>query len=268
MRRGLLPLICLLLLVPAGAQAAEYNGRIDGAIAAYRLSGVEPDGDPIYQVALRMGLPASNRVPATSIIVSAYLENFTPDTTPILPDLLNPKRTARNLGGFLDGKAILVDDAGKTLGIGVFLNEAFLDNTNHTRLTFYTQAGRASGTLKGVFTLGRKGSIRGRLTGAIRLPPAALARVRQDRGKPMKPLKDIVNRVTVRPHYYGTRGVRATRPAYNTGFGNGVPGASGSGGRSVSPLTVLAGVGAVLSLLIAVVLYWLERRKVAATARG
>lgn len=249
----------LLFSLPATVHAAAYSRNFHGAIDAARLSGVEPDGDPLYQVAMTMHMPAQGQIPATSIVVSAYLENFSPDTTPTLPDLLHPNQTAQNLGGFLDGKAILVDDAGNTLGTGVFVNEAFLNNTNHAVLRFYSAKNQATGKLAGVFTLARKGGMSGQLSGQIILPPAALALARRDQGKTMKPLKQIIDQVTVHPHYYGTKGVHASHP-YNTGFGNSASGGGTGHGQTLSPLTMAAGAGAIVCLLIAGGLYLIERR--------
>jgi hypothetical protein len=251
--------LAALLGMRCTAFAAGYSTQAKGTIQAYRFAGVEPDGDPLYQVALQMRLTASGGVPAANLVVSAYLENFSRDTTPILPDLLHPKQTVQGLGGYLDGKAILTDDAGDTVAIGIFLNEAFLDNTNHTVMKFVrTDPSAGSGNLKGEFTLHGKGVFTGHFAGTLTLPRAALNQIARHRGQRMKPLKDIVNQVTVHPHYYGTRGVHASGPAYNTGF---APSGTPSSGRKLSPLTIAAAIGAVVSLLLAGGLYWLERRR-------
>ena len=65
------------------------------------------------------------------LVLSAYLENFQPDTTPLLPDLLHPDRTATSLGGFMQGKAALVNRGGRMGYRGSLLAEVFRDNSAH-----------------------------------------------------------------------------------------------------------------------------------------
>jgi hypothetical protein len=248
-------------VVAAPSEPFAWSGSVQG----YALSGVEPDGDPLYRVALQSRLVGVN-MPPVKLIVSSYLENFHPDTTPVLPDLLNPKQEAQNLGGFLEGKVLLTDDAGNTLYLGSFLTEAFLNNTNHTLMTFYNKSSgyAGGGRIKGSFVFGKQANFVGQLTGTLKLSAAAIADLKAHQGQKMKPLKDIIDAVTVTPHYYGTRGVHSSSPALHTGFGSngstGTPGSSG-GGRQISPLTIAAGIGAILSLLAAGWLYLVERRR-------
>jgi hypothetical protein len=243
-----------------GAHTIAWTGSVQG----YALSGVEPDGDPLYRVALQSRL-VSTDLPPLRLIISAYLENFKPDTTPVLPDLLHPNQVATNLGGFLEGKALLTDDAGDILYIGSFLTEAFLDNTNHTVIRFYSKSAgyTGGGQIKGTFLFGKQANFSGLLQGPLTLSAAAVTDLRQHRGRKMKPLKDIIDAVSVTPHYYGTRGVHSSAPALHTGFGPGgtATGSSSGGGRQLSPVTVIAGIGAVVSLLIAAGLYVAERRR-------
>ena len=74
---------------------------------------------------------APSALPDSKLILSTYLENFQPDTTPVLPDLLHPNQTANGLGGFMTGKAALVNAAGRVGYRGGLLAEVFLDNSVH-----------------------------------------------------------------------------------------------------------------------------------------
>jgi hypothetical protein len=233
-----------------------------GIVAGYRLAGIEPDGDPLDQVLLQTRLSPSAGLPVTRLIVSSYLENFKPDTTPILPDLLHPNSTAQNLGGFLQGKALLTDDAGNVLYIGSFLGEAFLDNSNHAVMTLFgTNAGYGGqAKLKGIFRLRKDGSLNGTFTGRIALPAAARRQIMANRGAPMKPLKQIISVVTVRPAaMVGRKTARSVSVPLHTGFGS--PTSSASTGMHISTLTIVAAVGAVLSLLMGGFLFWFDHRR-------
>jgi hypothetical protein len=244
-----------------------YAPRIAGRIAASRLSGVEPDGDPLYQVVLQTRLSASHGVPATHLIVDAYLENFQPDTTPILPDLLHANQTAQNLGGFLQGKALLTDDAGNVLYIGTVVVEAFLDNSNHLAMTL-AGSGAAfggKGKLLGAFSLRKDGSLAGSLKGTLNVRAQARKQLLANGGAKMKPLKDIISVVSVRPHPMVGRagGSGRTTPLPN----NYVPPPTASGSSThVNPWSIVAAIGAVISLLLAGVLYVMDRRKSAIKA--
>jgi hypothetical protein len=186
------------------------------------------------------------------------MENFKPDTTPILPDLLHPKETAQNLGGFLQGKAILTDNAGSILYRGTFTAEAFLDNTNHVVTTFFGVSAARSGaaTLKGAFTLHKDGSLAGRLSGSISLPPAARSQIEEHRGASMPKLETLVNGMTVVPHpMVGKTTSGSSAAPLNTGYGQ-----PASPGRHISPLTIVAALGAAISFLLAGTLWWWQRR--------
>jgi hypothetical protein len=249
-------------LAAMGKGNDPYAPRITGQVAASRLSGVEPDGDPLYQVVLQTRLSASRGIPAGNLIVEAYLENFQPDTTPILPDLLHPNQTAQNLGGFLQGKALLTDDAGNVLYVGTIVVEGFLDNSNHLAVTL-TGSGAASGgkgKLLGAFTLHKDGSLAGRLKGSLVLPSAARRQLLAKLGVKMKPLKDIISVVTVRPHpMVGRAGGAVTTPLPS----NYVPPTASGGSKHLNPWSIVAAIGAVVSLLLAGVLYFMEKRKAA-----
>jgi hypothetical protein len=230
-------------------------------VAGFRLSGVEPDGDPLYEVLLNTTLTASNGVPRTHLIVDSYMENFQPDTTPILPDLLHPTQTAQNLGGFLEGKALLTDDAGDVLYRGSFTAEAFLDNTNHAVMTLYGMgaAGKAGATLKGAFTLHKNATLNGRFHGTISLPAAARAQLTQHTGVQMRPIKQILSGVTVKPHpMVGRPTSGGPSTPLPTGYSQ-APGPASQPSHSLSPITIVAGAGAILSFLMAGLLWWWQR---------
>lgn len=238
-----------------GKQMTAYRPSAKGVVAGYRLAGIEPDGDPLNQVVLQTRLAASDGVPATHLIVDSYLENFQPDTTPILPDLLNPKQNAQNLGGFLQGKALLTDDAGSVLYIGSFLAEAFLDNSNHAvaRLEGSGAAYGGSLRLKGTFRLRKDGSLSGAFQGQILLPPAAKHQIIARRGARMKPLKQIISVVTVKPApMMGKATTGSPKAALHTGYG---PQPSHSG-QQISTWMIAAGIAVAAIFLATAVLFW------------
>lgn len=247
-----------------GATAARYSPTITGSVQGYRLAGIEPDGDPLDQVVLQTRLSASAGLPAMNLIINSYLENFKPDTTPILPDLLNPKQTAQNLGGFLQGKALLTDDAGNTLFVGSFLAEAFInDNSNHAvmRLDGMGSASHGIALLKGIFYLRRDTTLHGSLAGSIRLPPAGKRFIEAHRGARMKPLTQIINLVRVKPAAMVGRATAKSRTVpLHTGYSRPASPTPPRAAGHASPVTIIAGIGAVVSLLLGVYLFWLERR--------
>lgn len=265
-------LAALSYTVPVALAAPERFGvpvsaSFDGSVQGYRLAGVEPDGDPLYQVVLQNRLAASGGLPAVTLIVSSYLENFRPDTTPVLPDLLHPKRTAQNLGGFLQGKVLLTDDAGDVLYLGSFVAEAFLDNSNHTVTQFFgSHTYPGGGALHGTFSIQGKGTLHGKLSGSLALSSGALRQLRQHRGAKIKPIDQIIKVVTVKPHYYGTTGNGTSSAPLHTGFGGGT--APAGNAHSISPWTIAAGAGAIACLLLAGLLFVLDRRRQLATQAG
>lgn len=259
-----------IFLLASHLAAAPYAPVITGQVDGFRLAGIEPDGDPLDQVVLSTTLRPSGNVPRLHLIVNSYLENFKPDTTPILPDLLHENRTATNLGGFLNGKALITDDAGNLLYVGDFLAEAFLNNTNHTvmRLSGVYAARGSSAQLKGVFTLKKNGALAGSLTGAIAIPPAARSQIAGNRGATMKSVAKIIGLVTVKPHAMMGRSTHSTSAPLHTGYGKKgnkstspapAPSAS-SPHRTLSPVTLIAGAGAIVCLLAAVGLWLWQRR--------
>jgi hypothetical protein len=264
-RFSIVTLILIALCAPAApvqAAGGSYRASLTGSVAAFRLAGVEPDGDPLDQVLLQTTLAPSGSIPRLHLIVDSYLENFTPDTTPILPDLLHPSRSAQNLGGFLQGKALITDDAGDLIATGSFLAEAFLDNSNHAVATLDgSGAGKGSHIqLKGVFTLHKGGAMDGTLFGTVSLTPGARGQLAAHRGKLMRKLKDIINGVSVRPHPMVGKSTKGSSSPYKTGYGSGGSTSAPQPHRTVSPVTIVAGIGAVLSFLSAAVLWWWQRR--------
>jgi hypothetical protein len=270
----------LLLLIPSAAHAAApppYSAPVHGELAGWRLSGVEPDGDPLYQAVMQTVLAPAHGLPAMNLIVDTYYEQFKPDTTPILPDLLHKNRQAQNLGAFLQGKILLTDDAGNVVSIGSFISEAFLDNTNNAVMMLYGGAHGygARGTLSGIYNLKVIGNqavkISGRFSGRLSLSKGARQAIVAHRGARMKSLKRIISQVTVVPHAMVGRnvtksssvplhtefsGVKAKKPTF----------AGSSSGHPISPVTIVSAGGAVLCFLLAAVLYWRGRR--AALSKG
>jgi hypothetical protein len=190
-----LSLACLLLAaqlaaVPAGAAASSpgdrFRGALQGKIVQSGLSGFEPDFDPIDRVIIAATLHDPRSAPAalpdSKLILSTYLENFQPDTTPVLPDLLHPNQTANGLGGFMTGKAALVNAAGRVSYRGGLLAEVFLDNSVHLVVDLQRVNAPASAPtlrIQGVFTLSKDLSVHGLLqsTRALSRPELALLRV-------------------------------------------------------------------------------------------
>jgi hypothetical protein len=267
--RWCVALAMLLALFPSLAAASAVPGSRTayapsgvGHLAGYRLAGIEPDGDPIDQALLKVRLGPSRGIPSMNLIVDAYLENFKPDTTPVLPDLLHQNRVAHNLGGFLQGKALLTDDSGQVLYVGSFLAEAFLDNSNHAVLSLDgTGAGRGgTAVLAGTFRLAKDASFSGSFTGHVRMPSRAQQQILKTRGKRMRSLKQIIKVVTVRPAPMMGRATKGTAGApLHTAFAHAKHRAVPT--RHVSPFTIIAGLGAIVSFVIALVLWRAERRR-------
>lgn len=258
MIRALL-VILLLLSAPSPVRAAPDRALLTGRVVGYRLSGIEPDGDPIDQVILSTTLASAHGIPRLHLIVSSYLENFKPDTTPVLPDLLHPQHDAQNMGGFLEGKSLITDDAGDILYVGDFLAEAFFNNTNHAVFSLSGRGPARGGhvTLKGIFTLHRDASLSGTLSGTITLPAAARAQLRAHAGRTMRSIKDIISAVTVHPApMMGRSTTGNSRAVLHTGYGP-----TPSSHRALNPITIIAGIGVVVSLLWAGLLLRNDRRR-------
>ena len=210
----------------AEAATAPFTAALSGAIVRFDLGGTEPDGDPIIHAAmdttLRDARPAGAALPPGRLIVSAYLENFQSGTTPVLPDLLHPDQTATGVGGFMQGKAALLNAAGRVAYRGGLLAEVFTDNSVHLVIDL-ERSGAPAGVpttpalrLLGTMTL-RKDLT---LTGGLRAPEGLTAadvaalRARPVAG-PRPPWQDVVRGLAVRrPAQVGTG--RAQRYAIPT----------------------------------------------------
>lgn len=164
---------------PVKASGASYSLVFSGKPVNFDLSGLEPDFDPIYKVivtgTLHDGRKAPRALPDATLILSAYLEAFKPDTTPVLPDLLHPDQQATDLGGFLSGKAALLNIGGRIVYRGSMLAEIFQDNTEHLVVDLDPAGTGKSVRLEGVISLHRGGSESGTLRALTPLARAALA---------------------------------------------------------------------------------------------
>lgn len=247
--------------------ASGYHPSVSGKLIGYRLAGIEPDGDPLDQIALQTTLSPSATVPSMRLFVNAYLENFKPDTTPILPDLLNRNKQAQNLGGFLQGKALITDNAGNVLYIGAFLAEAFLNNSNHAvmQLDGGSAAASSHARLQGTFSLNKQGALHGAFQGRLTLPVAALRQIERYRKATIQSaqVKSILDAVKVKPAaMVGRKTARSQTVPLHTGYANTTPARTVTthSTRRVSQWTIIAGAGAVVCFVTAALLFIRERR--------
>ncbi|HVA92157.1 MAG TPA: hypothetical protein VNL71_20215 [Chloroflexota bacterium] len=194
----------------ARPSAKSYTLRYTGTAVNFDLSGLEPDFDPIYKVIVSTTLhdtrSKSVALPDATLILSAYLEVFQPDTTPVLPDLLHPNQVASNLAGFLSGAAALINVGGKVIYRGSMVGEIFQDSTEGLVIDL-APIGAASGDpsvrLQGVLVLHKGGSESGTLQALTPLPRSALEAPR-DR---MPSWQAVVNGMSVHtPTMMGTAG--------------------------------------------------------------
>ena len=194
---------------PGHGYALSFAGRA----VNFDLSGLEPDFDPIYKLTITGALhdkrAAATALPDATLILSAYLEAFKPDTTPVLPDLLHTDQVAENLGGFISGKAALVNIGGHVVYRGSLLAEIFQDNTEHIVIDLDPLAKGSSVRLQGVITLKRGGDEGGTLQALSPLTRSALA---VPRG-PAISWQEVTAGMNVRkPVMMGTAGSGATGP--------------------------------------------------------
>jgi len=203
-------------LAPASTTPATLT--LSGKIVKVDLSGFEPDFDPIDRVVMAVTLhdtrPPALALPDTMLVLSTYLENFQPDTTPVLPDLLHPNQTAQSLGGFMQGKAVLVNAAGQTSYRGSLLAEVFLDNSAHLIVDVdRIGAPNTAPSLRliGALTLYKDLSVRGTVHAERALTTAETAALRVPRGH-LPSWQSVVSGLSVRaPAMMGTAGGK--RPA-------------------------------------------------------
>ena len=160
----------------------SYTLAFTASAVSFDLSGMEPDFDPIYRLIVTGTVhdqrPLAHALPDATLVLSSYLEVFQPDTTPLLPDLLQPALTATDLAGFLTGKAALVNTGGKIVYRGSLLAEIFSDNTEHLLVDLY-RVGAATNVppirLQGPLQLKKGGGETGSLRALKPLASAALA---------------------------------------------------------------------------------------------
>ena len=221
-------ILCLAWAVPQRQALADgpatapptWRTTLDGKVVRFGFSGFEPDFDPIDRViiaaALRDERPAAAALPETMVVLSAYLENFQPDTTPLLPDLLHQDQVATSLGGFMQGKAALVNAAGRISYRGSLLAEVFLDNSVHLILDLRRVGSRATEQalrLTGVLALSKTLTLSGHLRSARPLSTVDEAALRVARGRP-ESWQSVVGGLAVRvPAMLGTAGTtRSSAP--------------------------------------------------------
>ena len=88
------------VVAPVNAEAGDrLRGSLHGKIVQAGLSGFEPDFDRIDRVIIAATLhdtgTAPTALPDSMLVLSTYLENFQPDTTPVLPDLSGTRTRPR-----------------------------------------------------------------------------------------------------------------------------------------------------------------------------
>jgi len=236
-------LVALALGVSAGTAARAdsqdpvYAPAVSGSVVRFSLAGVEPDLDPIDRMiiaaTLRDTRPDGRALPAGTLILSTYLENFQPQTTPILPDLLNQQRVATNLGGFLQGKAALVTRAGRVAYRGSVLAETFLDN--QVRMIVDLQRVGAPLAeqdirLAGALTMRKDLTMAGALHALAPLTAAQMAPLRAAPGRSLS-WREVVAGMAVRfPRMMGTDATTVATPSLQQ--------------RQQPALTAVAGLGA------------------------
>lgn len=249
--------------VPASAAAAPplYRAAFTGTVVQFGLSGFEPDFDAIDRVVISATLHDTRRaglaLPDAHLVLSAYLENFQPDTTPVLPDLLHPNQTATSLGGFLSGKAALLNNAGRLRYKGSLLAETFLDNSAHVVIDVQPTGAPATAPvlrLEGIFTLYKAGTtlnVHGEMHAIRRLLASERASLRVPHGRAPSWQSVIAGLSVHIPTMMGTAGAArptaAPAPRPRTG---GVP--------RLSVRAVALG-GMVIALAIILIVLWRQR---------
>lgn len=268
----------LALASPAPKSVDNFHGRFVGNIIYFNPAGFEPDFDPIERVIIQTTV-RSPRTPPMTLILDAYLENFQPDTTPILPDLINTKiQLSTTLGGFFTGQAIVVAPGGHVLYTGLILAEAFLSpqGVQHMILRLSGQGPASGGVMNvdSVFHAYKSSVVSGSLYGKVTIPPAA-RRALNAPGSRKLSLNQILKDFNVpRPSQKGTAG--NGRPGsgtcvlgHCTNVGTPVPGHPTATPVSSNPasstsshpvwMTVLGGVFIGLAVILMVVFFFQRR---------
>jgi hypothetical protein len=243
-----------------------------GKAVSFDLSGFEPDMDPLYKVIISGTLhdrrPAAAALPDATLVLSAYLESFQPDTTPVLPDLLHPDQVADNLGGFLQGKAALVNAGGHIVYRGSLLAEIFADSTEHLVVDLApANAGPDAPTirLQGSVKLAVGGSESGVLNALQPLARSALAVA----PGPALSWQRVVDDLTVRPPaMLGTAGstnARTSTPSVPTppAMAPVPPRATAAVGPGAARRLALAASAVLAALLVLVLILRAVRRRIA-----
>lgn len=256
-------------IVPALAThpATPYTPTLVGKVVRVELSGFEPDFDPIRRVIIAASLRdrrGAHPLPDAMLVLSSYVELFQPGTTPVLPDLLHPGLIATSLGGFMQGKAALVNASGQTVYNGDLLGEIFLDSSVDVVVDLNpVHGGPAAPTvrIKGSFVINRDLSVRGSLQAPTGGQLSGLA-------APVKatvPWQRVADGLTVRPPVMmGTNGSsKASAPVLHSAL-NPTPAASAPT-PVITPRTLYVAGGAVLALLGVMLLWAPWQRKAGAT---
>jgi hypothetical protein len=278
--------VCLpaLALASPAKNIDNFHGQFVGNIVYFNPAGFEPDFDPIERVIIQTTVRSPHTPPMT-LILDAYLENFQPDTTPILPDLIHPKvQVSSTLGGFFTGQAIVVAPGGHVLYTGLMLAEAFLtpQGVQHMILRLSGQ-GPASGgyiNVDSVFHAYKTSVVKGTLYGKVKIPPAAMQALRSPGNRSLS-LNQILKDFNVpRPTQQGTGG--NGRPGrgtcilgHCTNVGTPVPGHPTATPTSSNPhsttsahpvwMTLLGGVFIGLAVILMVVFFFQRRTAEAGT---
>ncbi len=285
-RRVVALLLCALWLRAGclGAEAAQAKGRsaaatlpaapyapsLVGKVVSVELSGFEPDFDPIRRVIISASLRdrrTAHPLPDALLVLSSYVELFQPGTIPVLPDLLHPDLIASSLGGFMQGKAALVNAAGTIVYNGGLLGEIFLDSSVQLMIDLYpTHGGPAAPMIriKGSFVINKDLSVHGSLQAPTGGQLSGLA-------VPVKaavPWQRVVAGLTVRPPMMvGTSGGgKASTPILHSALNP--PSATSATTPVISSRTLYFVGGAVLALLGVMLLWAPWRRKAGATQAG
>ena len=218
---------------PSSSLAASAAPSLHGRVVTFAHNGYEPDGDPVDRVIISAQLrvpdagegqghlpaqggriarsrpPAEGSFPAMTLVLSTYLENFQTATVPILPDLLRKDVTATSLGGFMQGKAALVDGAGRVRYRGSVLAEVFLDNSIHMVADLDPQGlpvGAGPLRLSGAVALRKDLTLSGSVHTSRALLPAEAVTLRVARPRPVS-WQAVVKGLRVRyPKMMGTSG--------------------------------------------------------------
>jgi len=227
-----LALCAALLLTPRPSAAATTSvvaartgghgstATISGRVVKFGLAGFEPDFDPIDRVIISGSLKNvrvdGHALPDAMLVLSLYLENFSSTTVPVLPDLLNPNQTAEGLGGFMQGKAVLINAAGIKVYQGSLLAEVFLDNSVHAVIDITPPADVAAANalshtirLLGTFTLDKSLTVSGKLSSGAALSSGALD---VPRGQPVSWQSVLAGEQVHLPPMMGTSGNGAPPP--------------------------------------------------------